>query len=318
MKKFTFFEFYNRFGIYIILLTVITVFAILSPIFLTSGNIFNIFRQVSMFGIVVVGVTIVTIGGGADLSVGGIMAITGIFTATLIVNMGVPVIIAVILCMIMGIAFGIINGLLAVKLNIFPMIVTLGTMLILNGIAFVVSGGYGIFGLPESCKFLGQGYIGFIPFPVILFVLIVALGSIFLNKTYLGRFIFAMGGNPGASNLAGINTQKMMVLAYAISGFLTSIASLIMMSRTNSAQPSAGSSYPFDCMTAVCLGGVSVAGGIGTMGGAIVGVLIIGILNNGLQLLNIDTNLVSVIKGAILIIAVGMDGVQKAQRRTKK
>jgi ribose transport system permease protein len=310
-----FYDFYKKFGIYIIMLAVVIFFSIMSPIFLSTANLLNILRQVSMFGIVVVGVTLVTISGGADLSVGGQMAIVGMIAATLMIKLQLPIPLAVIASMMVGILLGIINGFIAVKLNIFPLIVTLGTMLILNGFAYLVSGGYAIFGLPEVYKFLGQGYVQFIPVPVIIFIIVVIFGEVFLNKTYFGRFIYAMGGNPNAAHLAGINVERMRVGVYALCGFLTSIAALIMLSRTNSAQPGAGSNYPFDCMTAICLGGVSVMGGMGTIRGAIVGVLIIGILNNGLQLINCDVNLVSVIKGVILILAVGIDCVQKAAKK---
>ncbi|GHT77560.1 ribose ABC transporter permease [Spirochaetia bacterium] len=312
-----FYDFYKKYGIYLIMLVVFVFFSIMSPIFFTTANLLNILRQVSMFGIVVVGVSLVTISGGADLSVGGQMAVIGMIAATLMVKFNVPIVFAVFISMAVGIMLGIINGLIAIKLNIFPMIVTLGTMLILNGLAFLVSGGYPIFGLPEAFKFLGQGYAKFIPVPVIIFIVVVAFGVVLLNKTYFGRFIYAMGGNPNAAHLAGINVNRMRVGVYALCGFLTSIASLIMLSRTNSAQPAAGSSYPFDCMTAICLGGVSVMGGTGSISGAIVGVLIIGVLNNGLQLLNCDINLVSVIKGIILIIAVGIDCVQKTPKKGK-
>jgi Ribose/xylose/arabinose/galactoside ABC-type transport systems, permease components len=312
-----FFRFYKKYGIYIVLLAVILFFSVMSGSFLSTSNLINILRQVSMFGIVVVGVTLVTISGGADLSVGGQMAVVGIFAAKLMTSLHMPIWIAVIAALLLGMAFGFLNGMICVKFGIFPMIVTLGTMLILNGAAYLLTGGYAIFGMPESFKFLGQGYLGIIPVPVIVFVLVVIAGVVILNKMYFGRYIYAMGGSPEAAHLAGINVNKMRVFTYMICGFLTSIAALIMLSRTNSAQPSAGASYPFDCMTAACLGGVSVAGGEGNVSGAVAGVLIIGILNNGLSLMNCDSNLISCIKGAVLLLAVGIDCVQKMTKKAK-
>lgn len=305
-----FFKFYKKYGIYIVLLLVIVFFSIASPIFLTPNNLINILRQVSMFGIVVVGVAIVTIGGGSDLSVGGQMAVDGIIAAMIMVNYNLPIPVAVISVLIIGAVFGLINGLICVKLGIMPLIVTLGTMLILQGMASLITGGYSIFGLPESFKMLGQGYIGPIPIPVIIFAVTIVIGAVLLNKTYFGRYVYALGGNPDAAHLAGINTDRVRVYTYVICGVLTSIAALIMLSRTNAAQIGAGSSYPFDCMTAACLGGVSVAGGEGNVVGAVVGVLILGILDTGLQLMNCDPNLISCIKGALLLLAVAIDCVQ--------
>ena len=312
-----FYTFYKKYGIYCVLLAIIVFFSIASSSFLSGDNLINILRQVSMFGIVVVGVSMVIISGGSDLSVGGQMAVDGMLAATMIVTLKLPIWIAVLATMALGIVFGFINAYLNIRFGIFPMIVTLGTMLILNGAAYLVSGGYAIFGLPESFKFLGQGHVGIIPVPVIVFLIVVVIGMIILNKTYFGRDIYAMGGNPEASHLAGIRIDRIRMYTYMICGFLTSIAALIMLSRTNSAQPSAGSSYPFDCMTAACLGGVSVAGGEGNVAGAIAGVLIIGILNNGLSLMNCDSNLIGCIKGAVLLVAVGIDCAQKLPKKAK-
>lgn len=306
-----FYDFYKKYGIYCVFAILFIYFSIFANNFLSLNNVINILRQVSMFGIVVVGVTLIMISGAADLSVGGQMAVVGMIAGTLMINYNLPIWITVIISLAIGTLFGAINGIIAVKLNIFPMIVTLGTMLILQGAAFMVTGGYPIFGLPEGFSFLGQGYIGPIPVPVIFFIITVIIGSVILNKTYFGRYLYAMGGNPNAAHLAGIKVERMRVYVYMIGGFMTSIAALIMLSRSNSAQPSAGASYPFDSMTAACLGGVSIAGGAGSIGGAVVGVLIIGILNNGLQLMGIDSNLVNIIKGAVLIAAVGIDCIQK-------
>lgn len=306
-----FYDFYKKYGIYCVLLTVCILLSFTAPNFLSWNNMLNILRQCSVFGIVVVGVSLVTIAGGSDLSVGGQVAVDGIFAAILMVNRGLPIWLTVLATMVLGIIFGLINGLICVKFGIAPLIVTLGTMLVLNGLAYIISGGYAIFGMPETFKILGQGHVGVIPVPVIIFFIIVIIGAVLLNKTYLGRYIYAMGGNTNASYLAGIKVEKMRIFTYMLCGWLTSIAALIMLSRTNSAQPSAGSSYPFDCMTACCLGGVSVAGGEGGVSGAIMGVLIIGILNNGLQLMNCDSNLISCIKGVVLLVAVAIDSRQK-------
>jgi ribose transport system permease protein len=199
----------------------------------------------------------------------------------------------------------------------FSLIVTLGTMLILQGIAYVVTGGYPVFGLPEKFAFLGQGYLWIIPVPVIIFAMVITAGWFVLNKTYFGRYVFAIGGNIEAARLSGISLDKIRVSIFGLCGFVTSIAALIMLSRTNSAQPGAGATYPFDSLTAAVLGGISFAGGEGRIGGAIVGVLIIGILDNGLILMGVTSNWQSVIKGFILIAAVGIDSVQRKRKKVR-
>lgn len=317
MRQRTFFDFYRKYGIYVILLALILFFSIFARQFLSVDNMLNIARQVSMFGIAVVAVTLIMISGGADLSVGGQIAVNGIVTGMLIVYGKVPWPIAVLLALLMGTLFSALNGYLAVKLNMFPMIVTLGSMLALNGLAYVISGGYPIFGLPETFIFLGQGYIGPVPVPVIVFALIVALAWFILNKTWFGRYVYALGGNPEAARLTGIDTEWIRVLVYALGGLVISISAVIMLARNNSAQPTAAASYPFDCMTAAVLGGISFAGGEGTIGGAIVGVFIIGILNNGMLLMGIDSNWQGVVKGLVLVAAVGIDSVQHKARKVK-
>lgn len=309
MKK-TWIDYYNKFGIYIFLAAVFAFFAIASPNFLSSNNIINILRQVSMFGIVVVGVTIVMIGGGMDLSVGMQMAVDGMVVGYLMVNWNVPIFLAVILTIVLGCLLGALNGWISIKLHIMPIIVTLGTMLILQGVAFLMTGGYPITGMPREYVFIGQGYIGVIPVPVVIFAIFIAFGWVVVNKTYIGRYIYALGGNKEAAHLAGINVDKLTIMMYTFCGFASSIAALIMVGRTNAAQPSAGSNYAFDCMTAACLGGVSITGGEGKISGTVVGVLILGILDNGLVLMSVNSNWQSVIKGLILLTAVAIDCYQ--------
>ena len=241
-------DLYKKYGIYIFLVVVCAFFSVAAPNFLSASNLINILRQVSMFGIVVIGVTMVMIGGGMDLSVGGQMAVVGMVVGFLLVKRNLPIPVTVLVGILTGIAFGTVNGIVAIKLKIMPIIVTLSTMLILQGVAYLITGGYPITGMPKPLLMLGQGYIGPIPIPVIIFVLFILFGWIVMNKTYLGRMIYALGGNKEAARLAGINVDKLTVMVYAFAGFAASIAALIMVARTNASQPGAGSSYPFDCM----------------------------------------------------------------------
>ena len=314
MKKFV--DIYKKFGIYILLAVVFVVFAVAAPNFLSAKNVINIVRQCSMFGIVVVGVSMVMIGGGMDLSVGSQMAVDGMLVGYMMVNSGLPIPVAIVATIVIGCVMGAINGLVAVKLHIMPIIVTLGTMLILEGVAYLITGGYPITGMPEAFTVIGQGYLGIIPIPVIIFAAFVIFGWVVMNKTYLGREIYALGGNREAARLAGINVDRLTIIVYTFCGFAASIAALIMVGRTNASQPGAGSSYAFDCMTAACLGGVSIAGGEGKISGTVVGVLILGMLDNGLVLMSVNSNWQSVIKGLILLAAVAIDCYQVVNKKT--
>lgn len=312
------YKFYKKYGLFVILAIFIVVFSALNTQFLTPGNLLNILRQISMFGIVVVGYTMVMISGGCDMSVGGQLALCGMFAATLNVTYGLPTFVVVILTLMLGALFGLINGLLMNVFNIMPLIVTLGTMLFFQGASYIISGGVAIFGLSDSFKFIGQGYLGFVPLPIVILLVIGMLGYIVLHKTYFGRQIYAMGGNPEAARLAGVNIKKYRLAVFTITGILAAVAGIIMAARTGSAQPSAGASYPFDCMTAVVLGGVSFAGGSGSMLGAMMGVIIIGVLNNGMQLIGMDSNMINCVKGIVLLIAIGIDSVQRTGKKAKK
>lgn len=308
-------NYYKKWGIFVLLIIEILVFAVISPDFMSVSNLLNVLRQVAMLGIVSIGVTFVIIGGGMDLSVGGQMAVGGILCALLMTKMGCPMVMAILFEIVFGILCGIINGVLAVKLKVMSMIITLGTMTSLQGLAQVLTNGYPVFGFTSDFKIIGQGYLGPIPIPVIILAITIIAASFILNKTYFGRHIVALGSNEEAARLAGVNTNKMKIINFALCGFFTSIASIIMLSRTNSAQPAAGGTYAFDCMTAVVLGGVSITGGRGKVTGALAGVVFIGVLNNALILMGINEYWKEVLKGIILIAAVALDHIEVKTKR---
>ncbi len=311
-------RFYKKYGLFVILAVLVVVFSIFNRQFFTVGNLINILRQISMFGIVVAGYTMVMISGGCDLSVGGQLALCGMFAATLDVSLHLPVIVIFIVTIALGAVFGLVNGLLINTLNIMPLVATLGTMLFFQGASYIISGGKPIFGISNGLKFIGQGNIGFTPTPIVLLILIAVLGYIILHKTYFGNQLYAVGGNPEAAFLAGISIKRYRLAVFAITGMMAAIAGIIMTARTGSGQPSAGSSYPFDCMTAVVLGGVSFAGGSGSMLGAMMGVVIIGVLNNGMQLIGMDSNMINCVKGVVLIAAIGIDSMQRTEKKAQK
>lgn len=298
-------------AIWVVFLVMFIAFSLANPKFFSSANIFTIARQVSMYGVASIGMTFVILIGGIDLSTGSIITLVNVVCAYLMVNWGFNIPFAILTSLVVATAIGILNGFLISTIGIPPIIATFATQIIFEGAAYLISGGTPIFGFTEKFKVIGQGYLGPVPVPVIIMVVCFAIGSFILNKTYFGRYFYAVGGNEEASKLSGIRTSRIKYLIYALSGLFAGLAGIIMLSRTNSAQPTAGKGYEFDVITCVVLGGVSVSGGYGKMSNVIAGVLIIGALTNGMILMNIDTYMQMVVKGIVLILAVGFDCIQK-------
>lgn len=311
-----FWKFYRKFGPYIILAGVFLFFALTQKAFLRPANLINVLQQVAIYGIVSTGVTFVMISGGTDLSVGGQVACNGLLIAAMMVKWNLPVPVAILVGIVTGVLLGCINGAISAFLRVTPFVITLCTMLILNGVALVVTNGYPIYDMPESFLWLGQGRIGPIPVSVIILVITCVTGWFLLSKTYFGRKVYALGGNQEAARLAGINVVKLRIIVYGLCGFFTTIGTIVMLARTNSATATSGQNYQFDCMTAACLGGITFGGGNGNMLNTFIGVLIIGILANGLILAGINSNMQQVIKGFLLLFAIAMDAIQK--RHTAK
>jgi ribose transport system permease protein len=303
----------QSYGIVIVLLLLIIFFSVMSDRFLTMSNIFNILRQVSIVGIAAVGMTFVLITGGIDLSVGSIIGVAGVGAAELML-IGVPPIVACLIMLVISTALGFLNAVFINKLLIPPLIVTLATMGALRGLAYIITGGLPVFGFDPSFGKLGQGTTFGIPTPILVMAAVFIVGIIFINKTRFGRYIYGVGGNEEAARLSGINTDAVRLIVYSISGFLSGIAGLVMLSRINSGQPNAGSGYEMDVITAVVLGGVSINGGEGKLGLVIVGVLIMGVLTTGMIMLNINDYVQQVVKGLVLIAAVGFDRLSQAKK----
>jgi ribose transport system permease protein len=301
----------------LVLLGLVLLFAVIAPNFATPNNLIILLRQVSFTAISAVGIAFVMISGGMDLSIGAQITLTNVLTAILMARMGVPPLIAIVFALALGTLLGTTNGYISILLKVHPLIVTLGTMTIYKGLGYIAANGNSISGLPESFKFLGQGYIGPIPVPVAIMIAVVLAGSFILNKTYLGRYVFALGGNEEAARLAGVNVSRMKIFVFAICGFFSAITSLLLLSRVFSGQVTTGQGMEFDCMTAAVLGGISFKGGEGTIAGLMTGVLIIGVLNNALQLLSLGDYYQMVVKGLVLLAAVGFDTYQK-NRKTGK
>ena len=297
----------SKYTLYLILLALLAFFAINSPFFLTGNNLVNITRQVAIFGICAVGMTFVILTGGIDLSTGAILGVVAAISARLMVNYDINPLLATTFAVLVGTSCGLINGFFINKVGLPPLITTLATMTSLRGATMLLTDGRGIFLTVRSYSVIGQGYIGFIPIPVIIMIIAFAFGYILLEMTKFGRYVYGIGDNEEATRLSGVNVGKVRYGVYALSGFLSSIAGVVFLSRLMSAQPTAGQSYEMDIITAVILGGVSIKGGEGKISLVIIGVLIMGVLANGMIMININPFWQFVVRGIVLLFAVSYD-----------
>jgi ribose transport system permease protein len=304
----------KKYAMFTVLAVIFCVFSITAPAFLQISNLLDLTRQTSMLGIAAVGMTFVVLLGGIDLSIGSQISMINVVTAFLMISGGVNPWLACLIGLIMTTLTGFVNGWIVANIGIPAIIVTLATQIILQGAAYKICGGLPIYGFPEEFSIVGQGYLWIIPIPVIIMFVIFGVGSFTLNKTYFGRYFYAVGGNEEASRLSGIKIKNIKYLAYTLSGFFAGVAGVVMLSRTNSAQPIAGQGFEFDALTAAILGGVSVTGGSGKISNVVAGTLIIGVLTNGFVLLNIDSYTQMIIKGIVLLLAVGYDCMQKNRK----
>ncbi|WP_339539510.1 ABC transporter permease [Pseudomonas sp. RA_5y_Pfl1_P24] len=285
-------------------LVVVTLVMILaSDTFLTASNLSNIARQVSINAIIAVGMTCVILTGGIDLSVGPVMALSGTLTAGLMVA-GLPPGLAIGAGMLIGVAFGIGNGLFVAYLHMPPIIVTLATMGIARGLGLMYTDGYPISGLPDWFGFFGRQRLFGIEVPILIMLITYAAAYVLLQHTRIGRYIYAIGGNEEAVRLSGVRAARFKLLVYGISGLTAAIAGLVLTSRLMSGQPNAGVSFELDAIAAVVLGGASIAGGRGVIVGTLLGALLLGVLNNGLNMLGVSPYVQSVIKGGIILLAI--------------
>jgi ribose transport system permease protein len=298
-------------GIYAFLVALIVLFTLLTRAFLTFENFIVILRQISVIGICAFGETLVVISGGIDLSVGATVALSGVIAAVLAKFLMVPVPLAFLVGIAAGGVCGVANGFLTTRIRIPPIIVTLGTLTIIRGLAFIVVGGNTVFGMPLEYRVLGRNYIGFIPIPVLIMVVVFVVFFLLLNNFRFGRHIYAIGSNEEAAIISGLNVKRTKMAVFALSGLMAGISGAILSSRLDSGQAATAEGLELDVLTAVVLGGVSIAGGRGRLGSVFVGVLIIGILANGLILLNVQHFYQLVIKGAVLLFAVGLDTLRK-------
>jgi ribose transport system permease protein len=296
-------DYLRRFGLILSFVLLCVALSFLSRRFLTAENISNVLLYSAINGIISVGMTLVILTAGLDLSVGAIVALAGLVAASAIQRFGSTPL-AFLICLAIGIAIGLANGVLTVGLRIPPFITTLGMMTISRGLALTFSHGEPITGFSSSFRFLGAGRLGPVPVPIIVMAVVFVLGYFLLARTTPGEYIRALGNNPTAARMSGIRTRRVMVMVYLVSGLLSALASLLLIGRLNSAAPTLGTGYEFDAIAAVVVGGTSFSGGEGGLGGTLLGVLIIGVINNGLNLLNINALWNQVVKGLVIALAL--------------
>lgn len=290
------------------LLVLVVVVSIMNHSFLAPLNILNLLRQVAINALIAFGMTFVILTGGIDLSVGAILALSSTLMAGMMVS-GMDPILAIIVGCLLGVIMGALNGLLITKGKMAPFIVTLATMTIFRGLTMVYTNGNPITGLGDSFMFqvFGRGYFLGIPVPAITMIITFTILWVILHKTPFGRQTYAIGGNEKAAIISGIKVDRVKIMIYSLAGLLAALAGAILTSRLNSASPTAGDSYELDAIAAVVLGGTSLSGGRGWIVGTLIGALIIGTLNNGLNLLGVSSFFQMVVKGGVIILAVIMD-----------
>ncbi|WP_448863096.1 ABC transporter permease [Dorea sp.] len=292
---------------FLVLCVFLSIFPKTSGSFFTRQNIFNVLRQISTNLFLACGMTMVIILGGIDLSVGSIIALSGCISAGCVARYNLPLPIALLMGLLVGLCVGMFNGVVISKTTIPAFIVTLATMNIAKGLAYVYTGGSPVRVVTKEWQFLGAGYIGIFPTPVVILIIVLVITAIIMNRTKMGRHMYAVGGNQQAAEFSGIKVEKVKFFVHAFSGLMAGLAGIVLASRMYSGQPTAGDGAEMDAIAAVVVGGTSMAGGSGKIGGTIIGGLIIGVLNNGLNLLNVNSFWQYVVKGVVILLAVFLD-----------
>lgn len=308
MKNKNIIQYLQDYGSFIALIFLVIVISIISPDFRTVNNFLSLLRQSAINGLIAFGMTCIILTGGIDLSVGSVLALTSIICAHTI-KIGLPAPLSMLIAIIFGIILGTISGLMVTKSRLQPFIATLITMTGYRGLTMILSGGRPISRLGDNFLLnqIGKGSLIGIPIPVWILIIFFAIFLFVLKKTVLGRQIYATGSNSKAAELAGINTNNIKLIVYAVSGFMASLSGLILVSRLGSAQPTLGSGYELDAIAAVALGGTSMTGGRGKITGTLIGILIIAVLNNGLNIIGVSSYYQDVVKALVIFLAVVSD-----------
>lgn len=306
---------YNKFGIFIVLICMMIILSILTPNFLTSKNLINVVRQISFIAIIGFGVTAIIITTGIDLSSGSIVALTSVVVASVAHPGQHSLFVTILIGLSVGLVCGFFNGIITAKAGIPPFIVTLGMYTAARGAASLFSDGRPISNMKEEFIFLGAGKVLGIPVPIIILIVVAILMHIILTQTRYGRHVFALGGNEQAAIISGISVVKVKVLVYTCAGLLSSLAGLVLTARINSGQPGLGVGLELDAIASAVIGGTSLSGGVGSVFGTFTGALVIGVINNGMDLLNINVYWQQIVKGIIIVLAVFIDKMKHNKRK---
>ncbi|HHT64560.1 MAG: ABC transporter permease [Caldicoprobacterales bacterium] len=313
-------RFLDDYSILYAVIILIAILSIASPDFLSLKNFTNVFRQISMVAILTVGMFFVMVGGGIDISCGATVGLTGVLFAMFMVNYGMHPVPAFIFTVIVGAAIGTINGTLVTRFGIPAMIATLGTQSIARGFTYVITGAYPISGIPDSVSFLGRGYVlgmEWLPWPVFIVTILALVAHFVAQRTQYGRSVYAVGGNTEAAYLSGIKDKQIQIITYIALGVLSAIAGMILTSRLASGQPNGGLTWEFEAITAAVIGGVSITGGRGKVFGALLGAVLIGLLTNGMTLIGMESYPQQMVKGMVLVLAIGFD-IYSVNKKSKK
>ncbi|MGQ9502004.1 MAG: ABC transporter permease [Anaerolineae bacterium] len=293
----------QRWGIVLVLIVLVVVLGVTSPVFLSANNLRNILQQVSTIGILATGATVLMIAGGIDLSIGSIVSVAAVVMGTLI-KAGYSAELAILVGLLIGCGIGLINGLLAAYTRAHPFILTLGTMTLFQGVAIIITEGFPITDLGRRFEWIGSARIWEIPVSVIVLVLVMLVCYFLLGYTRLGRIAYAIGGNEYTTFLAGIPVRRYKIIFYVIGGFFAGLASVVLASRISSAIPNMGADYTLQAIGAVVIGGVPLTGGRGSVWGTFTGVLLLGVIANGLNLLHVEASWQYVLTGLVILVAV--------------
>lgn len=301
----------GQYGIVVAFVGICIALALITPKFLTLSNLMIVVTQVSINALLAFGVTFVIITGGIDLSIGSTVAVSGVVAASFAHPDTYPVVVPLLAGLLSGLGLGAFNGLVITKSKVTPFIVTLGTMTMGRGLALILSQGRPVSNLSDAFNFIGGGTLLGIPMPILMLIIFFAACSVLLKKTVLGRYMYAIGGNEQAANAAGIHLNRVKMVVYTLCGGLAGLAGILLTSRITTGQPNAGAGFELDAIAAAIIGGTSTSGGTGTMTGTLIGALLIGVISNGLDLLNVTSYYQQVVMGIIIIGAVVIDSLNQ-------
>ena len=308
--------FMRKYGVILVLLLMVVLLSIVSPVFMTVSNIISVLLQVAINGILALGMVFVITAGGIDLSIGSMLALAGSIVGAMLTANVNQIPLACLAAVAACTAFGLINGVLVAKFNMFPFVVTLSTQLVIRGLAYIVTGGYSLTLSSKPFRQIGGGKLfGAVPYPVLVFAFLAVIAFILMHKTKFGRYVYAVGGNINAAIASGVNVFWTRVCTFIIMGFCAGVAGVILCSRISAGQPNVGSGYETDAIAACVIGGTSFAGGIATIPGTVIGILIIGVIYNGMNLLQINTYWQTIAKGLLIIGAVMLDMAMTKRRK---